>query len=150
MMHDFQTPISDQVFHKFLSLLRFTRREDRRLIDVSGMKPRDFSVLRYLLDFGPASVGQVQTYIQKSLSTVSTLIAELEDKGFLSRIRSDEDNRVVNVVLTQSGRMVAKNTPIQGLPLLRRRLGQLSEVRLLEIEGVLNEIRTLMEGPYSE
>jgi DNA-binding MarR family transcriptional regulator len=149
-MPDFQAPISDQVFHKFLSLLRFTRCEDRRLIDVSGMKPRDFSVLRFLLDFGPASVGQVQTYIQKSLSTVSTLISDLEDKGFLSRVRSDEDNRVVNVVLTQSGRIVAKKTPMQGLPLLRRKLGRLPEKRLLEIDRVLNEIRTLMEEPYSE
>jgi DNA-binding MarR family transcriptional regulator len=78
------------------------------------------------------------------------LISDLEDKGFLSRVRSDEDNRVVNVVLTQSGRMVAKNTPMQGLPLLRRKLGRLSEERLLEIDGVLNEIRTLMEEPYSE
>ncbi len=149
-MHDTREPLSDQVFHHFLSLLHFTRCQGRQMIDESGLKPRDFSVLRFLLDSGPAAVGQVQAFIHKSPSTTSALIAELEENGYLTRVRSKEDNRVVNVALTPTGRIVADNTPMQGLPLLRRQLGRLSESRLLEIESVLNEIRALMEAPDTE
>jgi DNA-binding MarR family transcriptional regulator len=97
------------------------------------------------LETGSATVGQVQTYLHKSPSTTSALIAQLEDKGYLTRTRSQEDNRVVIVELTQIGMDFARNTPLGGLPLLRSRLGQLSKNRLVEIEGVLKEIMQLME-----
>lgn len=136
---------SDQVFHLFLSLLHNTRRHSRRMIDERGVKPRDFSVLRYLRDNGPATVGKVQGFIHKSPSTTSVLIAELEDKGLVTRTRSREDNRVVIVELTPTGREVADNTPLGGLPLLRRRLMALPDDHLVEIQAILEEIIRLME-----
>jgi DNA-binding MarR family transcriptional regulator len=145
-MCDFQDePLSEQVFHQFLSLLHYTRRHARQLIDERGIKPRDFSVLWCLRDSGLATVGQVQAFIHKSPSTTSALIAELEEKGLVSRTRSQEDNRVVIVELTPAGREMAENTPLGGLPLLRRQLGSLPVERLVEMESVLNEIMKLME-----
>lgn len=149
-MKDNQEPISDQVFHLFLALQRHSRRYTRKLIDESGSTPRDLSVLRYLMEAGPATVGQVQAYLHKSPSTTSTLIAQLEEKGYLTRTRSQEDNRVVIVDLTPVGLEFARNAPLGGLPLLRSRLSQLSEDRLVEIEGVLKEIMQLMEVPETE
>jgi DNA-binding MarR family transcriptional regulator len=148
-MNDRSEPLSDQVFHLYLSLQHHSRRYARQLIDESGLTPRDFSVLRYLLETGSATVGQIQTYIHKSPSTASTLIAQLEEKGYLTRTRSKEDHRVVIVELTPLGQRVAETTPLGGLPLLRRRLSQLDEARLVEIEGVLKEIMHLMEIPGS-
>jgi DNA-binding MarR family transcriptional regulator len=92
-------------------------------------------------------VGQVQAFVHKSPSTASSLIAQLEEKGYVTRTRSRQDNRVVIVELTSEGRETAESTPLGGLPLLRRRLGKLSEDRLSEINEVLNEIKRLMEVP---
>jgi DNA-binding MarR family transcriptional regulator len=75
------------------------------------------------------------------------MIAQLEEKGYLTRARSQQDNRVVNVTLTKQGRKIADNTPLGGLPLLRRQLGQLSEERLVEIDGVLTELSNLIQKP---
>jgi DNA-binding MarR family transcriptional regulator len=97
------------------------------------------------LESEPATVGQVQAFVHKSPSTTSSLIAQLEEKGYVTRTRSREDNRVVLVELTPSGLEIAANTPLGGLPLLRRRLGNLSQERLSEIHGVLDEIMHLME-----
>jgi DNA-binding MarR family transcriptional regulator len=149
-MHDAQEPLSDQVFHRFLVLQHTLRRHARALIDERGLTPRDLSVLRYLLESESATVGQVQAFVHKSPSTTSSLIAQLEDKGYVTRTRSQEDQRVVIVELTVAGRQIAKNTPLAGLPLLRRRLRNLSEERLSEIDGVLNEIMQLMEDPDIE
>jgi len=138
---------SDHVFHLFLTLQRHSQRYARQLLDERELTPRDLSVLRYLRETRSATVGQVQTYLHKSPSTTSTLIADLEEKGYLTRTRSQEDNRVVIVELTPIGLDVAEKTPLGGLPLLRSRLSQLNESRLAEIEGVLIEIIQLMEAP---
>lgn len=145
-MNDMSEPLSDQVFHRFLALQHYLRRHTRSLIDERGLTPRDLSVLRYLLESEPATVGQVQAFVHKSPSTASSLIAQLEEKGHVTRTRSPQDNRVVIVELTAAGRAIAENTPLGGLPLLRRRLANLPQERLSEIDDVLKEIMQLMEA----
>ena len=144
-MKMFDEPYSDKVFHQFLALQSHSRRYARQLLDENGLTPRDFSVLHYLMEIGAATVGQIQSFVHKSSSTTSAMISQLEEKGYVTRTRSQEDNRVVIVTLTPFGQDVAKNTPLGGLPLLRRRMAQLSKTRLEVMEGVLKEISDLME-----
>jgi DNA-binding MarR family transcriptional regulator len=136
--------LSDKAFRRILALLRLSRQHARLLIDEQGIKPRQFSVLRFLLDSGPVSVGQVQNFVQNSPSTTSALISQLEESGYVTRTRSSDDNRVVIVELTDLGRDLAQITPLVGLPLLRRRLRGLPQERLVEIDDVLQEIMRLM------
>jgi DNA-binding MarR family transcriptional regulator len=136
--------LSDKAFRRILALLRLSRQHARQLIDERGIKPRQFSVLRFLLDSGPVSVGQVQNFVQNSPSTTSALISQLEESGYVTRTRSSDDNRVVIVELTDLGRDLAQTTPLVGLPLLRRRLRGLPQERLVEIDDVLQEIMRLM------
>ena len=138
-------PLSDKVFHQFLVLLRHTRQYAHQIETEQGIKPRDFSVLRFLWESGPATVGQIQAYLHNSASTASALIAQLEEAGYVSRRRSDADNRVVIVSLESAGQLIAEQAPFGGLPLMRRRLGQLPQSRLVQIEDVLMELRQLME-----
>jgi hypothetical protein len=42
------------------------------------------------------------------------------------------------------GQQIADETPLGGLPLLRRRLAELPQERMSEIDGVLDEIMNLM------
>jgi DNA-binding MarR family transcriptional regulator len=144
-MSDTEEPLSDQVFHRFLALQHYLRRHARQLIDERGLTPRDLSVLRYLLESESATVGKVQAFTHKSPSTTSSLIAQLEEKGYVTRTRSHKDNRVVIVELTSVGQEIAENTPLGGLPLLRRRLANLPQERLSEIRDVLREMTKLME-----
>lgn len=144
-MNTTQEPYSDQVFHRYLSLQRHTRQYGRQLLDDSGLTQRNFSVMCYLLEAKSATVGQIQTFIHKSPSTTSALISQLEEKGYVTRTRPKEDNRIVIVELTPIGREITENTPLGGLPLLRRRLSKLSIKRLEEIDGVFQEIMHLMD-----
>ena len=101
-------PYSDHVFHIFLALQNRSRRYARQLLDESGLTPRDLSVMRFLLEAKSATVGQVQTYLHKSPSTISALLAQMEEKGYLTRTRSRDDNRVVIVELTPYGKKLAQ------------------------------------------
>jgi DNA-binding MarR family transcriptional regulator len=140
---------ASEVFHRFLRIQRFLRQHALQMNN-QGISPRDYAALRFLLETGPATVGQIQTYLHKSPSTISTLLAHLEEQGYLSRTRSQEDNRVVIVDLTTAGRDIAQYTPLGGLPLLRHQLRQLSRERLARIDSALYEIMELMQVPETD
>jgi DNA-binding MarR family transcriptional regulator len=139
-------PLSDQAFHRLLAITRIARQHARQLSSEQGLQPREQSVLHYLLENDDVTIGRLQQYLHKSPSTTSVLVAKLEDAGFVSRTRSPEDNRVVIVALTAQGRSLAQQTPLAGFPLLRRQLAALPETRQAEMNDVLAEILTLIEG----
>jgi DNA-binding MarR family transcriptional regulator len=73
------------------------------------------------------------------------LVAKLEDAGCVQRARSEEDNRVVLVSLTSSGRESARSAPLGGIPLLRERLKALPPERLAMIHEALAELKQILE-----
>lgn len=136
--------LANEAIHKFLILNRYLRQYARQMT-AQGVSPREFSILRFLMESGPATVGQVQDYLYCSASVASTVIGKLEEAGYLTRTRSVDDNRVVNVELTATGREVAQENPLGGIVLLRRRLPTLSSERLQTINAALADIMQLME-----
>jgi DNA-binding MarR family transcriptional regulator len=130
--------------HKFLIIHRHLRQYSRQM-DGQGIRPKQFSVLRFLMEHGPATVGEVQEYLYNSPSTTSTTLSQLEETGYLTRTRSTEDSRVVIIELTDEGREIAANAPMGGMPLLRRRLRGLPEEHLQRINDALTDIMDLME-----
>jgi MarR family transcriptional regulator, organic hydroperoxide resistance regulator len=138
------TELASQAFRRLLVLFRFLRQHAREMHG-QGISPRDFSAMRFLLECGPATVGAVQAFIFRSPSTASALVDKLAHAGYVTRARSDRDNRVVLVDLTPAGRELLERTPLQGLPLLRRRLAELPPERLRRIDEALCQIMELME-----
>jgi DNA-binding MarR family transcriptional regulator len=141
--------LASEALHKFLLIHRHLRQYARQM-DSQGIRPRQFAVLRFLFEQGPATVGDVQDHIYTSISTASTVISQLEEGGYVTRTRSEDDNRVVVVELTARGKDVAQNTPLGGIALLRRRLDSLPEERLRLIDEALSEIMRLMEVTETE
>lgn len=142
-------PLASDALHKFLLLHRHLRQVARQMDD-QGLRPRQFAVLLYLLEQDSATVSEIQEYLYTSTSTASTIISQLEDAGHVTRTRSDVDNRVVNVQLTETGKQITQNTPLRGIALLRRRLDTLSEDRLKMIDDAMSDLMRLMEVDDSE
>lgn len=135
--------LAGEALHKFLRINRYLHQYARQ-VNEHGLPPRQFSVLRRLLEDGPATVGALQEYLYSSASVASTVISQLEEAGFVTRTRSPQDNRVVIVALTDAGRDLAQNTPMGGIVLLRRKLVTLPEARLRTIDAALTDIMELM------
>jgi len=93
---DAHHPLAGETLHKFLTINRFLRQYARQM-DGSGIHPRDFSVLRFLIEHESATVGAVQDYLYGSASVASAVISKLEESGYVTRTRSRTDNRVVIV-----------------------------------------------------
>ncbi len=145
-MNDQNKQLTKETVKRFLQLNRHMRQAARQITSY-GVRPRDFSVLRHIQEAGSQTIGEIQEYILSSPSTASTVVAKLEDDGYVTRTRSKEDNRVVFVELTKAGQELAVRTPMQGVPLLRRRLEALPEDDIRRINDALGDILRLMEVP---
>jgi DNA-binding MarR family transcriptional regulator len=142
-------PLASETLHKFLTIHRYLRQVARQM-DEQGLRPRQFAVLVFLLERGSATVTEIQGHIYTSLSAASTVVSQLESAGYVTRTRSEADNRVVNVELTDAGRALTQNTPLRGIALLRRRLDALPEDRLRALDQTMDELLRLMEVTEAE
>jgi DNA-binding MarR family transcriptional regulator len=133
-----------ETIQTFLTVYRYLRRYTRRLHS-EGFSGRKIATLRYLMEAEPLTIGQLSDYLYIGDSTTSELVAKLADAGCVERARSEEDNRVVLVSLTPSGREFARSAPLGGMPLLRERLKALPPERLALIHEALAEIKQTLE-----
>lgn len=134
---------------KFLRVYRYLRSYSRQM-QMEGLSGRKISALRYLMDGGPRTMGQISDYMNISDSSASELIADLKGKGLVSRRRSEEDNRVVLVEATAAGRSIAEQTPLGGVPLLREVFKTLSDERLERINHAMTDIMSLLEIDHEQ
>lgn len=137
-------PLAQDALRKFLLIHRHLRQVARQ-IDEQGLRGRQWAVLTFLGDQQTATVSEVQDYLYTSASTASTLISQLEEAGYVVRARSKDDNRVVNVQLTEAGQHIVHDTPLRGIALLRRRLDTLPEERLRMVDEAMADLMRLME-----
>lgn len=139
-----QGALYTETIHRFLTLYRYLRRFSRQLHEV-GVSGRKMAALRYLLEAGPRTIGQLRQYLYISDSSTSQLIARLEQMGHVTRARSEADNRVVIVSLTPAGREISSNTELGGVPLLREKLKTLPVERLARIHAAMTDMMELLE-----
>lgn len=129
---------------KFLVLYRYLRKYGRTM-QCEGVRGRDMSTLRYLHETGPLTISQISDYLFISTSSASELVSRMEEAGYVSRRRSQEDSRVVYVELTPNGTQLADTTPTGGIPLLRERVKGLHQEQLDKIDAALTLLIQVME-----
>jgi DNA-binding MarR family transcriptional regulator len=143
-MTDTDETLYQETIQTFLLLYRYLRRYGRQLQN-EGMSGRKIATLRYLVEAGPLTIGQLSAYLCISDSSTSTMIAWLERKGYLTRTRSKQDNRVVLVDLTPTGQELVQKTTLGGIPLLREALRTLPLEQLSLVHDALATIVDVLE-----
>ena len=123
-------------------VLRLTRHLVRYWKALQGQEVtgRQIATLRYLLERGPSTIGDLSSYLFINDSSTSEHVSKLEKSGFVSRKRSIEDNRVVRVSLTKEGAEFASHAPLGGVPLLREKLKGLPQAELRRIRSAVERL----------
>lgn len=67
----------------------------------------EFMVLRMLIEHRQQNVSQIAEKLSVSSSHITAVSEKLIHKGYLSRIRAEDDRRMVYLTLTESGEKVA-------------------------------------------
>jgi DNA-binding MarR family transcriptional regulator len=89
---------SEHLVEDLLSLARFLRPGR-----ASGMTPQQYWLLRHLRKFGPMNTSELAQALGITVGSATVACKRLEKAGLLTRERQVEDERVVQVSLTEQG-----------------------------------------------
>lgn len=98
------------------------------------------SCLLALYENGPMPPSQVAKHIMVKSSTVTGIIDRLEQKRLVERSRISSDRRVITIGLTESGRMLAQNSP---LPIQERIVDGYKDLPSNEREDIIRALKKL-------
>jgi DNA-binding MarR family transcriptional regulator len=130
---------SDRMQHRFARLFR-----------EYGLTPSQYNILRILRGEGkPMPCLEIAQRTITVVPGITGLIDRLEEAKLVSRERSQEDRRVVNVSITPAGEEVLKRLDEPLLELHRKLLAHFSAQELAELARLLEKARQGCEGESS-
>ena len=107
-----------------------------------GSRRGQARILRTLHQRGELPQKELQDLLGIQAGSMSEIAAKLEDKGFIVRVRSQEDRRKVSLSLTEAGRAWVEQQ-MDDAHILRRRaelFSALSEAEQRTLEGLLDRL----------
>lgn len=129
------------------------RRVDRALEVYSRQLEQGFGLTRpqvLILDLvrlAPSTIGTLARSAHFSQATVTDVVERLENRGFVSRSRSDGDRRRVVVSLTESGRLAVSTLPSPLPPVGEQALALLPDWERNQLLAGLQRLAVLLETP---
>ena len=112
------------------------------------LNPVQWETLRYLRQANRYSRTPLAlaSFLGATKGTVSQTLSALEDKGLVTRVRSQADRRCVDLALSESGKSMVERDPLRELEYAVARLddGALDRIRRM-LQGLLRDIQTCHE-----
>ena len=90
-------------------------RQYRKPLEPLGITYTQYLVMMALWEYGELSVGELGERLFLDSGTLTPMLKKMEDKGYVSRVRSSVDERRVNVRLTEVGEQLkeeAREVPL--------------------------------------
>lgn len=97
-----------------VAIRRITRAIDmqsKKLMTTAGLTVPQLLVMQAIQKHGQVSISTIAGDVSLSQGTVTTVVDRLEKAGYVQRVRSDKDKRVVFAVLTEPGREKLQKAP---------------------------------------
>jgi MarR family transcriptional regulator, organic hydroperoxide resistance regulator len=105
------------------------------------MTGQQAGALMIIARYPDISLGELGERMYLHISTCSGIVDRLEGKGYVTRLRSSEDRRVVRLSVTASGRQMVKRVPISGFGTL---LKGIESMPANEIHHISEAMRILL------
>jgi DNA-binding MarR family transcriptional regulator len=103
--------MEEQVLTELRRILRATQNEARTLARENGMTPSQLIVLQSLKAQGEMTARQIADAMHLTQATVTSLLDRLQERGWITRTRGEQDRRRVHVRLTKDGERQIQRTP---------------------------------------
>lgn len=101
----------DEVLIGLRRVIRAIDLHSKRLIKTASVTGPQLRLLQLIRQNAGASIKHLAQEMSLSQATVTTIIDRLENRGILSRVRSDQDKRKVHLVLTEEGNAILAKAP---------------------------------------
>lgn len=136
-----------RVLRSLRGIIRSVDLYSRELAATNQITAPQLVCLLHVVNRGPVTATGIGREVHLSPSTVVGIVDRLEEKGLVSRQRSQEDRRMVRVSATDAGRELARRAPSPLQQTLARALNALPELEQATIALALERVVALMEAP---
>jgi DNA-binding MarR family transcriptional regulator len=133
------------VLGQFRLIFRSAKKHFQWVQDRTGVSGAQLWVLAELQRRPGIRVTELARAMGLHQSTASNLIDPLEKRGLIQRDRSSQDQRVVHLSLTRSGREIVTRAPLPLEGVLPDALNSLGHADLIELQQRLEKLAKLMK-----
>ncbi len=112
--------LDQQLCFPLYAASRLLTRLYQPLLEPLGLTYPQYIVLMILWEDAPCAVSHIGERAQLASNTLTPLLKRLEQTGLVQRVRSSEDERVVNISLTPAGRALQQKCACIPTQLLER------------------------------
>lgn len=112
----------------------------------SGMTPQQYWLMRHLRRAGPVSIGELAQALGITTGSATVACQRLEKAGLLTRERQVEDERIVQVALTEQGRAQIDALRQQKRETLARLLNVLDQREQEELHNMIERLLDAAEA----
>lgn len=105
------TNISDDILKALRRIIRVIDLHSKKLVQKYGLTGPQMHVLKELIRLRELPVSVLANNICLSHATVTSMLDRLEKKGYVERIRSDKDKRIINVKATILAEKIFESGP---------------------------------------
>lgn len=141
-----ETGYDDRILDSLRRIIRAVDLYSRYLALRYSLTGPQLVCVRHLLRNGSTAPGTLARRVSLSPATITGIIDRLEKRGLITRERSVEDKRKVEIALTDKGREIAAQMPPPLHETFARRLNELPLAEQQEIDRVLAKIVDMMEA----
>lgn len=144
MMEKPETPkLGNQLCFPFYVIAKEITGMYRPFLDELDITYSQYLVMMLLWEYERLTVNQIGAKLYLDSGTVTPLLKRLEAKEYIVRLRKKEDERMVEVFLTEKGNKLQKQACI--IPGKMQEKLNLSENDLLELKETVNKLLTKIE-----
>lgn len=136
----------EQVTAALRTIVHAVHLHSRRLVESFGLTGPQLSILQLAAQSGKTPIGRLAGEVRLSKGTVTGIVARLEQRGLLRRLRDGTDRRTVNVVVTTAGSDLLSQAPSLLHDRFRRELARLPDWQQGMTLAVLKQIASMMES----
>lgn len=138
-------PLDKQICFTLYNTSMAVTRLYKPMLDEMGITYPQYLVLSVLHEKDGLTIGAIAERLSLESSTVTPPVKRLEQAGFVTRQRNDEDERQVQVRLSAAGRKLVEKTNCLGEALVAR-----AGMSLAELNALNRKIQALRDAIVAE
>ncbi len=127
------TPLAKETLKQLRIIIGAVRQHFRALESACGVSGAQVWILAALAETPGITVSRLSEELSVHISTTSNMLEKLAKAGLVERRRSEEDRRVVNLYLTETGRTVLARAPQPLTGIVPDALERMPETALLRL-----------------
>lgn len=129
----------------FRIIFKSANRHFHEIEKLAGIGGASLWALAEIAEADKLTVTDLATHMSIHQSTASNLLDKLESEGYITRVKSSSDRRVVYLIATDQGRDALTKAPLPHRGILPDALMRLNPELLAELHNLLTELVKGME-----